>query len=123
MRPFATKRRKLDHDLTSLDGSESEGNSPQGASVRDSTKEPPPSSKTIRAKRTLDDDDGALYAGGLYKSSLFELQVHELLREVQPNYEKRFRGLNDALHRLKGLIEGIEERNALSVSREIHSVK
>ncbi len=120
MRLLATKRRKLGHELNSPDKSESEDDSQQGAPGPDSSKEPPPSSKTTRAKRTKEDDDAALYAGGLYKSGLFKLQVDELLRAAQPNYEKRFGGLNDALHTLKRLIEGIEERNAVSVSPRIY---
>jgi U3 small nucleolar RNA-associated protein 22 len=110
------KRRKLDHDLTSLDGGDSDGNGPREKAAANGPEEPPASVKQTRTKRAQDDDDAALYAGGLYKSSLFKLQVDELLHEVEPNYEKRFRGMKEALHKLKGLIEGIEERDALPVS-------
>jgi U3 small nucleolar RNA-associated protein 22 len=107
MSSLPAKRRKLDHTSTSLDDSESESNISKAAPA-------PP--RPRHTKRTHDDDDAALYAGGIYKSSLFKLQIDELLREVAPNYAKRFCGLTETLHKLKGLIEGIEERDALSVS-------
>jgi U3 small nucleolar RNA-associated protein 22 len=114
MSPLPAKRRKLDHDPTSLDDSESEAI--EQRSPPDVSTETPAPSKPKRAKREHYDDDAALYAGGLYKSSLFKLQVDELLREVAPNYEKRFNGVTEALHKLKGLIEGIAAREPLSVS-------
>ncbi len=111
MSPFPAKRRKLDRSATTPDDSETEQRPTSNAS-REVAVPPKPTNTT----RVLEADDAALYAGGLYKSSLFKLQVDELLREVVPNYEKRFDGLTAALHRLKGLIEGTEERGALSVS-------
>lgn len=59
-------------------------------------------------------DASAIYAGE-YNSSLFKLQVDHLLEDAQPNYEKRLGGVDDALRKLKGLIEGIEDREGLSV--------
>ncbi len=47
------------------------------------------------------------------------LFVDELLSEVQPNYEKRLRGVDDALRKLKGLIEGIKAREPLPVSTNL----
>jgi U3 small nucleolar RNA-associated protein 22 len=116
MGPCPTKRRKLEHGESFPDGSDSEGNSPREQAVGNTSEEPPAPLKQTRTKRAQDDDDAALYAGGLYKSSFFKLQVDELLREVKPNYEKRFSGVKEVLHKLKGLIESIEERDALSVS-------
>ena len=115
MGPSPTKRRKLEHGDSFPDRSDSEGNSPREQVVAN-TLEPPTSLKQTRMTRVQDDDDAALYAGGLYKSSLFKLQVDELLREVKPDYEKRFSGVKEVLHKLKGVIESIEERDALSVS-------
>ncbi|KAG0647352.1 U3 small nucleolar RNA-associated 22 [Hyphodiscus hymeniophilus] len=62
-----------------------------------------------------DDDNNAIYAGGLYKSSMFKLQVDEMLAEVQPNYEKRAGVIDEALRTLKGSIERIEDREGLSI--------
>lgn len=112
--PF--KRRKLDHD----NANESDGSSqPDGENPEEETLEvDTPATKQAQSqqKRTKDDDDSALYAGGLYKSSLFKLQVDEMLAEVRPNYGKRFSGADDDLRQLKGLIEGIADREGLSVS-------
>jgi U3 small nucleolar RNA-associated protein 22 len=67
-------------------------------------------------------DNDAIYSGGLYRSSIFKLQVDELLAEVQPNYEKRAGVIDDALRKLKSLIEGIENREVLSVSYELYRI-
>jgi hypothetical protein len=77
------------------------------------------SHKRRKLDHTQDDNNDAIFAGGLYKSSVFKLKVDEMLAEVQPNYEKRASVIDDALHRLKGLIEGIEDREALPVSLEL----
>jgi U3 small nucleolar RNA-associated protein 22 len=119
-----SKRRKLDHDNAdeSDDASSSNG---VASGFEDSDEEEAlevnaPATKAKQAqsqpKRTKDDDDSALYAGELYKSSMFKLQVDEMLAEVRPNYGKRFNGADDALRQLKCLIEAIEDREALSVS-------
>jgi len=107
MSPLPTKRRKLDHSPAESD---------EGRTASDPSRDDAAPARPTNTKRVHDGDDAALYAGGLYRSSLFKLQVDELLREVAPNYEKRFGGLPAALHKLKGLIEGIEEQDALSVS-------
>lgn len=95
-----SKRRKLDHNLRNIP--------PQ-----DDLSETKPES---RPKRTQDDEDGAVYAGGFYKSSIFKLQVDEMLEEVRPNYAKQLHSVDNSLRRLKDLIEGIEDRGPLSVS-------
>ncbi|KAM0448674.1 hypothetical protein ACHAO4_008385 [Trichoderma viride] len=41
-------------------------------------------------------------------ASTFVLQTDELLKEAKPNYEKAFHGVDGQLHRLKGIIDGIE---------------
>jgi len=114
MGPSPPKRRKL--DSASSDMSEAEENVPIEELAPVASAKKAPASKSNHTMRTQEEDDAALYAGGLYRSSLFKLQVDELLREVLPNYEKRFSGVSEALHKLRGLIEGIEEREALSVS-------
>jgi U3 small nucleolar RNA-associated protein 22 len=72
---------------------------------------------------TPDADESALYAGGLYKSSMFKLQIDEMLAEVQPNYEKRLRGADEALHKLKSIIEAIEDRELLPVGRRVFGIR
>ncbi|KAE9369461.1 pre-rRNA processing protein-like protein Utp22 [Stipitochalara longipes BDJ] len=112
MSPLPAKRRKLDHSSTPLDNSETYEQQPASIASREDAVPPKPTHN----KQVHEGDDAALYSGGLYKSSLFKLQVDELLREVAPNYEKRFGGLTKTLHKLKGLIEDIEEHDALSIA-------
>lgn len=129
MVPLTTKRRKLEHvsddespehtssrvdcgDIGNASANE-ESSSDDVDAIQSKPKHPP-------AKRRHDDQDAALYAGGLYKSSMFKLQVDELLNEVRPNYEKRAAGIKSALHQLKNAIEGIEDREPLSVSSVLH---
>jgi U3 small nucleolar RNA-associated protein 22 len=121
MNPLPAKRRKLDHTSTSPDDSESESRQPQSPSII--SKEAPAPPRPVHIKPAHDGDDSALYSGEIYKSSLFKLQVDELLREVAPNYEKRFDGLIEALHKVKGLVESIEAHQALPVSQWISSHK
>ncbi|ESZ96681.1 hypothetical protein SBOR_2940 [Sclerotinia borealis F-4128] len=124
MAPLTTKRRKLEHtsddEAPQLQDSKvdigdigagsvgKESSSQDVDAVRSTLKHPP-------AKRQHNDQDAALYAGGLYKSSMFKLQVDELLNEVRPNYEKRAAGIKSSLHQLKNAIEGIEDRGPLSI--------
>jgi len=127
MSHLPAKRRKLDH----AKHDESEDSSPgsaldfelENSSEDDASETDAPateSKRTPQPKRTKDGDNDALYAGGLYKSSIFKLQVDEMLAEVRPNYAKRFSGADDALRQIKSLIEGIEEREALSVKVIYH---
>ncbi|KAH7369894.1 pre-rRNA processing protein-like protein Utp22 [Rhexocercosporidium sp. MPI-PUGE-AT-0058] len=114
MSPLSTKRRKLDNGR-SVSPSESETSDIDQTPAQHSEPKQAQAPVQPRPKRTADDDDSAIYAGGLYKSSLFKLQVDELLTEVQPNYERRLKGVDDLLRRLKALIEGIAERDPISV--------
>jgi len=66
-------------------------------------------------KRPRDVDESALYAGDLYKSSMFKLQVGEMLSEIQPNYGKRLGPVSAVLHRLKTLIENIKDQEPIKV--------
>lgn len=127
MSHIPSKRRKLDHETS--DESDKIPKSPSNELYSDfdkdealdldapatTAKQPQPHSHS-QPKRTKDDDESALYAAGLYKSSMFKLQVDEMLAEVRPNYGKRFSGADDALRQLKSVIEAIEDREALSVS-------
>ena len=78
------------------------------------------SSKRRKLDHAQDGDNDAIYAGGLYKSNMFKLQVDEMLAEVQPNYEKRASVIDDTLRKLKGLIEGLEPCEPLSVSPDLY---
>jgi U3 small nucleolar RNA-associated protein 22 len=122
MAALPLKRRKLDHDSREdgfISENESGNTSPDDQSSSSSPDEAPVAllkQTETRPKQTHDADDNALYAGSLYKSSLFKLQIDELMAEVRPNYEKRLKGVDDALRRLKSLIEAINQRDGLPVS-------
>jgi U3 small nucleolar RNA-associated protein 22 len=129
MAPLTTKRRKLEHtsedeETVSVrsDNQESEIESgsedEEGSAQEENAARSKPAN--VPAKRRHDDQDAALYAGGMYKSSMFKLQVDEMLTEIRPNYEKRARAIKDALHQLKNSIEGIEDRGPLSVYTFLH---
>jgi len=120
MAPISPKRRKLHHNNDEADsaseGFESGGDDVGSQSSADErTTTAPLKQMQARAKHVKDIDESALYSGGLYKSNMFKLQIDEMLAQVQPNYEKRMPGVNEALHRLKSLIEAIEDREMLPV--------
>jgi U3 small nucleolar RNA-associated protein 22 len=125
MAPTSPKRRKLDYsggervspsEIPPQSDDETDAQSSSSEVSQDDVPNVQSKQPHTRSKRVQDDDSGALYAGGLYKSSMFKLQVDEMLAEVQPNYEKRAAMIDEALRRVKGLIEGIDGREALSVS-------
>ncbi|RAL61953.1 hypothetical protein DID88_002442 [Monilinia fructigena] len=124
MAPLTTKRRKLAHtsddegpqlQKSEMDNEKIVDDSADEESSSDDVDEVQSKPKHPPAKRRHDDQDAALYAGGLYKSSMFKLQVDELLNEVRPNYEKRAAGIKSALHQVKNAIEGIDDGESLSI--------
>jgi U3 small nucleolar RNA-associated protein 22 len=102
--PLPPKRRKLHHNNEEID-SASDDFEQSDANV---AKRP-----QARPKHAL--DESALYSGSLYNSSMFKLQIDEMLGQVKLNYEKRMPGVDEALRRLKTLIEAIEDREMLPV--------
>ena len=50
-----------------------------------------------------------------YGSSVFQMQIDELLSEVRPKYERREVELEKALRKIKEIVEGIPSREATSV--------
>lgn len=117
------KRRKLDHirvgrqdesEHSSFPNHETEGNadhSPErlNLGVLMQEKSSASTNKTRESKSTT------LYTGDLNRSSMFKLQVDEMLRVVQPNYAKLMEPMDKALRKLKVLIEGIEDRDPVTV--------
>lgn len=114
MSPSAPKRRKLEHSRTSADGAESFDSEGSDLSAQEDAPIPT-KSVAVKPKRSQEDADQAIYSGGLFKSSMFKLQVDEMLAEVQPSYEKRLSGVNEALKKLKEHIESIGDRGPASV--------
>lgn len=124
MAPLSSKRRKLENGQPSSPSAHSSESyasdleeNPHDVGAKLQTQLPPVQTQgPASTKQTKDNDVSAIYAGGDYKSNLFKLQVDELLSEVQPNYEKRLSGVDELLRKLKGWIEGIGDRAAVSVS-------
>jgi U3 small nucleolar RNA-associated protein 22 len=55
------------------------------------------------------------YSAGTFKSSLFKLQVDELLEEIRPRHGKREVEAEAALHRIRQAIDGTPSREPLPV--------
>ncbi|KUJ10623.1 pre-rRNA processing protein-like protein Utp22 [Mollisia scopiformis] len=126
MTQLPSKRRKLGHtpsaELTQEDESENVYDAQSAEESADEVAIPQSKQAALRPKHSQAIDDAALYAGGSYKSSLFKLQVDELLAEVQPNYEKRLTGVNEALRKLKTFIEEVEDCDPVSVTEATKSL-
>jgi hypothetical protein len=59
--------------------------------------------------------NGQLLAAEMYNSGMFKLQLDELLAEVQPRYVKRMVPIENALRKLKAVIERIPDREPVDV--------
>jgi hypothetical protein len=60
-------------------------------------------------------DFASIGAGDISRSSMFKLQVDEMLLAIRPNYTKMVGPVDKALRRLKILIESIEYREPVTV--------
>lgn len=122
MATLPSKRRKLDHpDLTLGSSDLSKTTDNDEGSTQLSYQEDENRSKNAskqpnqRPTQAQNANESALYAGGVYKSSMFKLQVDEMLTEVRPNSEKQMGWVDEALHRLHAVIGAIKEREFLLV--------
>lgn len=59
--------------------------------------------------------DGEGAAGNIYNPNMFKLQVDELLAEMRPDYERKLKKIEKALHKLKVILERIPEHEPLPV--------
>ncbi|KAI1006142.1 U3 small nucleolar RNA-associated protein 22 [Podosphaera aphanis] len=113
MSPNAPKRRKLGN------GWKSEEEDISGGITDNTVDTPQPAVQPSHARKSKfapsNIGEAAAYAAGESYSNLFKLQVDELLKEVQPSYEKKLSGVDEALHTLKNLIEGIDDGEPLSI--------
>ncbi|KHJ31757.1 putative pre-rrna processing protein utp22 [Erysiphe necator] len=121
MSPSASKRRKLDLQNDIKNKHESHSSVGLNDSIRknqDHSKSPSPERdfKKIHSKQRHDSRENLQFIGGEYGTSLFKLQVDELMREIEPSYEKKFRGVEDILDQLKSLIEKAEPQELQSIS-------
>ena len=53
---------------------------------------------------------------GTYTSSMLSLQVDELLLKMRPDYERRMIKIEDAIRKLKRIINNIPNREPMTVS-------
>jgi hypothetical protein len=113
------KRRKLHHAGQDEDrrpsDPESEDKADQLSVPRSSSKVPVQKELDATTSRVRDSDLTAIRTGDMSISSMFKLQVDEMLLAVQPNYAKIMGSVDKALRRLKILIESIEDREPLTV--------
>jgi U3 small nucleolar RNA-associated protein 22 len=122
MSPTSPKRRKIDHEAEGKQPRYQKRDDQDDSEHESSNDDDAPTMKTksrhVQSKGNNGGygDEGALYAGGLFKSSMFKFQVDYLLEESRPNYEKIFAKANETLGKIKGLIESIKSREPLSVS-------
>ncbi|KFY29595.1 hypothetical protein V494_08640 [Pseudogymnoascus sp. VKM F-4513 (FW-928)] len=109
MEPQTSKRRKLDTTSEMPQANDDTSPSvPMGSAATQSQ------SGTVAAMKTHKSTSAAApFAGDAYNSSLFKLQVEEMLVEVKPNYAKRLGPVGNALRKLKTLIEAIPDREEM----------
>ena len=65
---------------------------------------------TPSSRRRADSFESAAFAGEVYKSNVFKLQVDELIAQVQPPHIQTASGIEPVLRTLKGIIEQISAR-------------
>ena len=107
MDSHAAKKRKVEHSDVSHRTDGTDGH-------MDGRKQSP---KLVNghATRNMGSQDDQLLVGEMYKSSMFKLQLDELLAEVQPSYVKRMVPVENALRKLKAVIERIPDREPADV--------
>jgi U3 small nucleolar RNA-associated protein 22 len=117
MEPQTTKRRKLDTTAAMPQASDNADVDLSSSSVPMGSAETQSPSGTVAGMKAHKSGSAAApFAGDAYNSSLFKLQVDEMLVEVKPNYAKRLGPVGNALRKLKTLIEAIPDREELPVS-------
>ena len=121
MAPYAIKRRKLKHSSSSA----SSGSGSAGSTIDDIVPEDnksPVMRRIASGGLNVRQAEAAQYASGSYNSTMFKLQMDELLVKVRPKYENRMSKAEDALRKIKGIIENIPNCEALSVGYKIYHV-
>lgn len=112
-----TKRRKLRHDSEDGSGSEDENGSAVATVPKQEVSKS--ASQPAYAKPAHKRQDAALqdgvYTSEVYKSNIFKLQVDELLPQVRFKYGKKVASVENAMRRLKNIIEQIPSRDPAPV--------
>ncbi len=110
----ATKRRKLTHSSSSESSDTGSAGSTNDDVVPEDNKSPV-MRRTASGVANVRQAEAGQYASGAYNSNMFKLQMDELLVKVRPKYEKRMNKVENALRKIKGIIENIPSWEALSV--------
>lgn len=119
MAPHALKKRKLAHQTD--ENPTFAGSSPESPSSEFDLSDGGPASKSQRAStqprpvQKTGPHQTLQTSGEKYASGLFQMQIEELLSEVRPNYEKYTFELEQALRKIKEIIERIPPREAVPV--------
>jgi U3 small nucleolar RNA-associated protein 22 len=117
MEPQTPKRRKLDANVEMPQARNEPQSDILASSIpMDSAVAQQQNGTVAGMKRSKSSSASAPFAGDAYNSSLFKLQVEEMLVEVKPNYAKRLGATGNALRKLKTLIEAIPDREQIPVS-------
>ena len=69
-----------------------------------------------RTNVSADDTASMSLTGGTFKSNMFKLQVDEMLAEIRPKHGKKEAAAEEALHKLKGIIEGLPATKPASIA-------
>ncbi|PLB39385.1 rRNA-processing protein UTP22 [Aspergillus candidus] len=102
MSDHAAKRRKTNF---------SSENAGKSLNSHDNSKSQGPGAATMNKRHGEKNDQSAelASASGFYKSSLFKLQLDELLAESRPNYDKQVSRIQETLRKVKDIFERLPE--------------
>lgn len=126
MAPQAIKRRKLSHDIdlrpgaSPFEGQQNISDEPlTNSSDRQSTSgqvnAPMAGQMSKTSTGRYDHHSDIFLAGEAHKSSMFKLQMEELLAEIRPKHAHHSAQTERVLRKLKATIESFPQREPLSV--------
>ncbi|KZF18883.1 pre-rRNA processing protein-like protein Utp22 [Xylona heveae TC161] len=112
------KRRKLDHASSSENETDEESFVDAAKQIPIKTESMQPSSQkhAPQNKNREPTDPAPAFSAEVYKSNLFKLQTDELLAEVRPNFAERLVAVDNALRKIKGIIEEIPDSGPITFS-------
>ncbi|KAI9752797.1 MAG: hypothetical protein M4579_005472 [Chaenotheca gracillima] len=128
MVPHPSKKRRLDsidsaehvlgsEELNSLDNGGAHSGSSKDEELANPTPQQLKAQKRSKPQRngTIDSKASEAFIGETNRSTMFKLQVDELLSEIRPNYQRKKESLDGVLQRLKTVIEQLPEREAKGI--------
>lgn len=123
MAPHTLKKRKLADSLHTADNSKGAIFSANGASAESSDEDNSTHGEHLLSRHGDSTSDSRVrpsgntvpFLGAEYNSNMFKLQTEELLARVRPDYKKRMAKVENALRKLKTIIEQIPSRDPVPV--------